>query len=65
MVQLCSHMEETKPENPPKLDLYFTFLNIRPPDLPPEKSYLSQEATVKPDMEQQTGYKLRRSILLI
>ena len=27
MVQLCSHMEETKPENPPKLDLYFTFLN--------------------------------------
>ena len=27
MVQLCSHMEKTKPEDPPKLDIYFTFLN--------------------------------------
>ena len=31
--------------------------NTRPPDQPPEKSYASQEATVRTNMEQQTGSK--------
>ena len=31
--------------------------NTRPPDLPLEKLYAGQEATVRLDMEQQTGSK--------
>ena len=33
--------------------------NTRPPDLPPEKSVCRSRSKLEPDMEQQTGSKLR------
>ena len=38
-------------------------LNTRTPDLPPEKSYAGQAATVKLDMEKQTGSKLGKGYI--
>ena len=36
--------------------------NARPPDLPPEKSVHGSRSKLEPDMEQQTGFQIRKVV---